>query len=67
MLEELCLIVERCGLSWTEAWDLPVPYRSWMLQRAEKRKKESERRPASDDTKPRKRPPGKSTRKPPGT
>ena len=47
ILEEIFALLEYCHVSWTEAWDMPIVYRHWLLERkkkeVEKRKEESNR------------------------
>ena len=44
LLEELFFITRYLkNISWTEAWDLPIEYRKWLLDREKKqRQKEKE-------------------------
>ena len=34
--ENLYILVEKCGLSYSEAWDMPVAVREWWIKRKEK-------------------------------
>jgi len=35
-LEEIFLLTEYCHISWTEAWDIPIEYRKWLIERKQK-------------------------------
>ena len=41
ILEEIFLLMEYCNVSWLEAWDIPISYRKWLIER---KRKENEKR-----------------------
>lgn len=49
--------MEYCHFSWSEAWDLPIEYRKWIIER--KQKEEDKKREAMEKAK------GKRTAPPP--
>jgi hypothetical protein len=62
ILEEVFLLMEYCHFSWDEAWDLPIEYRKWYIDR---KKKENDRiKEARDREKKGSRPPPKNPRPP---
>lgn len=34
--------MEYCHFTWTEAWDIPVTYRKWFVERKQKEEKRKE-------------------------
>jgi hypothetical protein len=36
VLEELFQVHRHCGIGWTEAWDLPITIRRWLIEREKK-------------------------------
>ncbi len=38
--EEIFTLVRHCNISYTEAWDMPIPVRHWWIQRVNKEESE---------------------------
>lgn len=36
VLEDIYNLVQHCRLSYSEAWDMPIPMREWWLKRKQK-------------------------------
>ena len=55
ILEEIFLLIEYCKVSWADAWDMPVVYRHWFIERKQKeneKKKEAENKSRGKTTSP---------------
>ena len=62
ILEEVFILMEYCNFTWTEAWELPIVYRKWMIDRKQKElDKKAEAEKKGNNPPP---PPGKPPAKP---